>query len=890
MAVSSLPWQPVKNSRIVLFLAAVLGGLLLTSLHSYLLFHSMVEMFSVVVSFAMFTVFWNSRRYLNDNWLVLLGIGFLSVGALDFVHMLAFKGMGVFDADADLATQIWVAARYTEGFTLLAALLMRNRRIRVVETFLLYGATTTALLGGIFSGNFPTCFDPDSGLTPFKVVSEVVVCVLLALSLLLLVRNRRQFSPEVFRLLAAAIIISIVSEVTFTTYVSAFDLANAAGHLLKVVAVYLLYKIFVEQGLRQPYSLLFRDLKRRESALRESEEEMRLITDSMPALISYVDAEGYYRFANRAYEEWFGGGGKGVVGRHAREVLGEDIFTTLLPYMERVVRGESVAYERKVTGERGDRHVHAELVPRFDERKRVVGFFALVHDMTERVRAEEALRKSESEYRALFELAGSAKGQTDATTKRFIRVNRRFCEITGYSEEELLQMTSEEVTHPDDRVHDRELYEQVVAGNQTGWSVEKRYVRKDGRIIWVQVTGTLIRGDDGRPLHTVAAVNDVTDRKHFEDKLRESEERFRVAITHAGIIVTTQDADLRYTWAYNTRMFKPEQILGKLDSDLLPPEDAERLMGVKRRVLATGEGARVVVEAAADGEKRVFDLAIQPLRDASENVVGLTTAAFDITEQKRIEQELRLLTQTLEERVVARTADLERSQAALRQSERLAAIGQMITGLSHESRNALQRNRACIELLMRRFQDNSQAMPLLEEAARAQADLQRVHDEVRDYSGPITLERSLQPLSDVWREAWAHLEPLRAKKEGVLIERVECGDTIAAVDRFRMRQVFRNLLENSLAACDAPATITLSCTDAELGGKPARRISVRDNGPGLTEEQAKRIFEPFYTTKTKGTGLGMAIVKRIVESHEGRIEIYPNPGQGLEVILTVPCG
>jgi signal transduction histidine kinase len=103
-------------------------------------------------------------------------------------------------------------------------------------------------------------------------------------------------------------------------------------------------------------------------------------------------------------------------------------------------------------------------------------------------------------------------------------------------------------------------------------------------------------------------------------------------------------------------------------------------------------------------------------------------------------------------------------------------------------------------------------------------------------------------------------------------------------------QVLRNILENALGACTDPVEINVEWAEAELSGRPAVRVTVRDNGLGLTSEQRKNLFEPFYTTKTEGTGLGMAIVKRIVEAHEGLIEVGPDEGRGATILITLPRG
>ena len=124
----------------------------------------------------------------------------------------------------------------------------------------------------------------------------------------------------------------------------------------------------------------------------------------------------------------------------------------------------------------------------------------------------------------------------------------------------------------------------------------------------------------------------------------------------------------------------------------------------------------------------------------------------------------------------------------------------------------------------------------------------------------------------------------------MLREALETPDVVGMVDPFRMEQVFRNILDNALAACPDPVAIEIRASESRADGAPVLRIAVRDNGPGLNREQRQRIFDSFYTTKTKGTGLGMAIVKRIVEAHGGQIGLGENHGPGAEIVLTLPRG
>src|SRR5262249_35900585 len=143
------------------------------------------------------------------------------------------------------------------------------------------------------------------------------------------------------------------------------------------------------------------------------------------------------------------------------------------------------------------------------------------------------------------------------------------------------------------------------------------------------------------------------------------------------------------------------------------------------------------------------------------------------------------------------------------------------------------------------------------------------------------------PLDSIWRQAWANLAVRRQGRKADLIEHVDRVNLRCVVDPFRLEQVFRNMLENSLAACHDPVRITVSCEDTRLERTPVVRVVVRDNGPGLNAEQRARIFEPFFTTKTKGTGLGMAIAKRIVEAHGGQIAVGPEgpPGTAIHILL-----
>lgn len=230
---------------------------------------------------------------------------------------------------------------------------------------------------------------------------------------------------------------------------------------------------------------------------------------------------------------------------------------------------------------------------------------------------------------------------------------------------------------------------------------------------------------------------------------------------------------------------------------------------------------------------------------------------------------------------------LAAQQKAL-QSERLAAIGQMMTGLAHESRNALQRSQACLEMLALEVQDRPAALDLVARIQKAQDHLHALYEEVRDYAAPIRLAARRSDLKEILRQTWEHLSLARVGRQTRLqIDDTQTHDTRCMVDARAIEQVFRNLLENALSACKDPVEIRVRFQDCFLREEPAIDVAVSDNGPGLSEEAQRRIFEPFFTTKSRGTGLGMAISNRIVEAHGGNLRVVPTTG-GACIAMILP--
>ncbi len=228
-------------------------------------------------------------------------------------------------------------------------------------------------------------------------------------------------------------------------------------------------------------------------------------------------------------------------------------------------------------------------------------------------------------------------------------------------------------------------------------------------------------------------------------------------------------------------------------------------------------------------------------------------------------------------------SDLEEAQKRALRSERLAAIGQTVAALAHESRNALQRINAATDLLALELDENVHAQEELQSLRRASRDVQCLLEEVRAFSAPIQLNPVTTYLPELWRRVWEDIRDCRAGRDIQLAESLSDGDLHVEIDSQRVEQVFRNLFENSVAACSDPVRIELQCQCQ------ADWIELRylDNGPGLNVEQQERLFEPFYTTKDTGTGLGMAICQRIIDAHQGSITIEEVP-QGACFVIRLP--
>jgi PAS domain S-box-containing protein len=262
-----------------------------------------------------------------------------------------------------------------------------------------------------------------------------------------------------------------------------------------------------------------------EEALRHSEERFRQVAENIQEVIWMKDTRTrQVLYVSPAYERVWGRSRQSLHERPSSfmEVIHPDDRARIQAIVDSQEQWQRSDCEYRILHPNGAvRWIHDRCFPVHNEHGQVYRLVGIAEDITDRKRTEEALERSEAEFRAMFELAGVGKGQVDVSTRRFLRVNRKMCEITGYSADELYGMTFSDITHPDDRSKDLEGFMRVMSGEAKDYALEKRYLRKDGTIIWIHLTVTLVHDADGKPVRSVAVIQDISARRRAEEKLQD---------------------------------------------------------------------------------------------------------------------------------------------------------------------------------------------------------------------------------------------------------------------------------------------------------------------------------------------------------------------------------
>jgi PAS domain S-box-containing protein len=395
---------------------------------------------------------------------------------------------------------------------------------------------------------------------------------------------------------------------------------------------------------------LMAELRGTTGLLRESERQLRLLTDNAPVAISRCDTEPRYKFVNRHLAEQVGLPPVQIIGKRVSEVIGDKAFALAAPYISECLAGKAVEFEVEVPGRAdGPQFIHARFEPEWRDGK-VVGLVSASTNLTRLKRAEAALRESETTFRAMFDASSVGKIEVEPGSGRFLRANAAMCKLVGYSEAELLGRSVYDITYPDDLTLDRELCHRLDLG-ESDFDVEKRYICKDGKAVWARTTVNVIRDAFGRPLRHMAVIQDISSRKRAEEDLKASKDRLQLALNAARLGSYQYDPRHR-TFSGDTRaqeifdFAKNEAAIEEI-MRLVHPDDVERVSAALEAALDPVDPRRSATEfrlRRGDGEVRwveTLGLAYFEGDGPERRGVSFVGTVQDITERKKREEERR---------------------------------------------------------------------------------------------------------------------------------------------------------------------------------------------------------------------------------------------------------
>ncbi len=643
----------------------------------------------------------------------------------------------------------------------------------------------------------------------------------------------------------------------------------------------------------------WRDITKRkqmEEALRQRETELRLITDTLPVLISFVDSEQRYRFNNRAYHEWFGHPAAEVYGKHLWEVVGESAYEVLRPYVEQVLAGEQATFESQVPyQDGGTRYINAVYVPQFNQQGIVEGYAALITDISEqqaalreRNQAEAALRESEARFRHMADTAPVLIWMS-GTDKLCNYFNKPWLDFTGRTLEQEMGNGWAEGVHPDDFQRCLDTYTNAFDARQE-FRMEYRLRRFDGEHRWLLDTGVPRFAPTGEFLGYIGSCVDIHDRNLAEEALRDSEERYRILTEVSPQAIWMGDSKSGITYCnqywFDYSGLTMEQTAGYGWIDIIHPEDCDRVFKTSMQAVtnATNYEAEIRFRRVSDGSYRWHIVRGLPFRDVAGQIIKWVGVASDIHDRKVAEAALQQLNEMLEQRIQERTAQLE---AANKELESFSY------SVSHDLRSPLRHIAGFIELLQKRHSSTT----TLDEASQRYL---RIIAETSKQAGILIDE--LLTFSRMGRTEMRYINinmeqlveeikrDLQIQTRGRTINwHIESLPEVQG-DPSMMRLVLRNLIDNAVKYSQTrnPAEITVGSTDNENEVV----FFVQDNGVGFNMQYVHKLFGVFQRLhsdpKFEGTGVGLANVQRIIHRHNGRVWAEAIVDSGASFYFSLP--
>ena len=497
-------------------------------------------------------------------------------------------------------------------------------------------------------------------------------------------------------------------------------------------------------------------------------------------------------------------------------------------------------------------------------------------------RVEEALRKSELLFRRSFEMGPIGITMT-SPQRTWLEVNQRFSELLGYSREELLGKSWDQVTHPDDLDRDVEEFRRVVAGQKNTYQLQKRLVRKDGQTIFADVCGRAVRRADGSIEYLIEDINDLTAQRETEFGLKTSERRMQALLEGAHILALVLDTEGKVTFCNNqlllvTGMTRDELLGANWFARMIPEREQRKWRTAFGSTLSCSNGPfRMEVPLLTKAGARLlisWDCIL--LRGARGEVTGMASLGRDITEERE-------------------------HQAQLQQSQRMEGIGRLAGRVAHDFNNVMTVILGYADLVLNSQDIAEGARAVLTEIKKSAEGGAAIARQLLTFSRVRPLDPQVLNLNTLINEC----QPVLRWVCGGQIEQVVDLDPtlrLVAGDPGQIQQILVNLATNARDAMPSGGRLTIRTRNIEVdarlsanrpGTKPGLYVllTVSDTGAGMAEEVRSHVFEPFFTTKElgKGTGLGLSTVYGIVRQSGGHISVDSTPGDGTTFEILFPA-
>jgi PAS domain S-box-containing protein len=655
---------------------------------------------------------------------------------------------------------------------------------------------------------------------------------------------------------------------------------------------------------------------RTEASLRELEAQFGVLYDSIadPTFLLAAEPGGAFRFLsiNRAFLGATGLHAEQVIGRPVEEVLPPTSLALVLPrYLQAITERRRVTWEETAEYPAGTKVAAVTVTPLSGQADRCTHLIGSVHDMTGQKEAERALLKSEREFRAIFNQAPLGVAIINSATGQFRRVNHQYCTIAGYPESELLALTFQDITHPGDLQCDLDQMQQLMDGSVRTFQMEKRYIRKDGSVVWVSLTCVPLWDGPGGTLQHIAMIDDITERKKAEERLVESELKYRVLVEHANSIIlrSTARGQIIFLNEFGQRFFgyAEQEILGSHVIGTIVPPDGESTAELRRMMEQIGAepGAfeqRISENMCRDGRRVWISWANRIDRDAEGRVIEILSVGTDITARRQAEQEITRLNQNLQRhaaelelRVAERTAELAVARDRAEAADHLKSA--FLATMSHELRTPLNSIIGFTGIVLRGLAgpltaEQTKQLGMVRGSARHLLDLiNDVLDISKIEAGELTVRSEPVDLYAAVAKTAGMVKPLAERKGLLLGIHVTPGLGQVFADERRVQQVLLNLLTNAVKFTErGEVTLTLEATPDVV------HVRVADTGIGIKPEDLAIVFQPFRQIDSgtarnhEGTGLGLAICRRLAELMGGEIRATSELGKGSVFTFSIPTG